>query len=96
MEQFAAFMLLVGCSGNGAVCTEIPVPVVAYESVETCQADLPVQIRMSGSDADHIYGACKAVDPEVFQQSATVEWEISRDGHLMVSVESEPQIVASR
>lgn len=96
MEHIAAFMLLVGCNADASVCQEIPVPVAAYENQEECDVDLPLQLRLSGSDHDKIYGACKSVDEEVFAESATVEWTISRSGRLVVTFDAEPQIVASR
>ena len=96
MEHIAAFMLLVGCTGDISVCKEIPVPVPAYETVAECQADLPLQIRLSGSTEKKIFGACGAVDEATFEQSATVDWALSRSGELLITFDAEPQMVASR
>ena len=96
MEHVAAFMLLVGCSGDASVCKEIPVHVPAYETVAECQQDLGLQIRLSGSEQRKVYGACKAVDEEVFEQSASIDWAVSRDGQLLITFDAEPQMVASR
>lgn len=96
MEHVAAFMLLVGCNADASVCQEIPVPVAAYETEAECGSDLPLQIRLAASDSQKIYGACKAVDEAVFEQSATIDWQISDRGQLIVSFDAEPQIVASR
>lgn len=96
MEHLAALMLLVGCSGDVSVCKEIPTSVPAYQNVADCQADLPIQIRMIGSADKRVYGACKAVSADLFEQPATIDWAVSRDGRLMVDVTAKPQQVASR
>lgn len=96
MEHVAAFMLLVGCSGDMSVCKEIPVPVAAYESVAECRQELPLQIRLSGTVDERVLGACKEVSEDVFQQSATVDWTVSRDGRLAINFDAEPSLVASR
>ncbi len=96
MEHVAAFMLLVGCSGDISVCKEIPVPVAAYENVAECRQQLPLQIRLSGAADQRVFGACKEVSEEVFQQSATVDWSVSRDGQLAIRFDAEPSLVASR
>ncbi|HEY9055797.1 MAG TPA: hypothetical protein VIN77_01480 [Aurantimonas sp.] len=96
MEHVAAFMLLVGCSGDASVCREIPVPVPAYESLEECQKDLVLEMRLSGSTERRVLGACKAVDEEVFEQSASIDWAVSRNGELLITFDAEPQMVASR
>ncbi|MBO0664007.1 hypothetical protein LQ948_15335 [Jiella sp. MQZ9-1] len=96
MEHVAAFMLLVGCSGDISVCKEIPVPSPAYETVAACQQDLPLQIRLSNSSDSRVLGACKAVSEDVFQQSASLDWSVSRNGQLAITFETEPSLVASR
>ena len=96
MEHIAAFMLLVGCNADASVCKEIPVPVAAYEDQVECDQDLALQIRLSGTADEKVYGACKSVDEEVFEQSASVDWTISRSAKLLVTFDAEPQIVAAR
>lgn len=96
MEHVAAFMLLVGCNADASACQEIPVPVAAYESADECQQELAVQIRLSGAGQERVYGACKDIDEEAFEQSATIDWSISRSGKLIVTFDSEPQVVAAR
>ncbi|KQT82478.1 hypothetical protein [Aurantimonas sp. Leaf443] len=96
MEHVAAFMLLVGCSGNLQSCNEIPVPVPAYETLADCQEDLPLQIRLSSDSSQRVLGACKGVAPDVFERSASIDWTITRDGRLSIDFTSEPQIVAAR
>lgn len=96
MEHVAAFMLLVGCSGDASVCREIPVPAPAYESLEECQGNLALEMRLSGATERKVLGACKAVDESVFEQSASIDWAVSRSGELLITFDAEPQMVASR
>jgi hypothetical protein len=96
MEHVAAFMLLVGCNADASACQEIPVPVAAYESADDCRQELSVQLRLSGAGQERVYGACKEIDEEAFEQSATIDWSISRSGNLVVTFDAEPQVVAAR
>lgn len=96
VEHLAAFMLLVGCNADASTCQEIPVPIAAYESADECQQELAVQIRLSGAAVEKVYGACKEIDEEAFEQSATIDWSVTRSGKLLVTFGAEPQIVASR
>lgn len=96
MEHLAAFMLLVGCSSDASVCKEIPVSVPAYESLADCQNGIPLQIRLSQSNAPRILGACKAISDEALDESASIEWAVSHDGRLSIDFNAEPQIVASK
>ena len=95
MEHIAAFMLLVGCSGDAQACRELPVMVPAYEDVAQCTQDLHLQMRLNGAAAEKVYGVCKEVDEETFEQSGTVNWSITKDGRINVQFDAEPQIVAS-
>jgi len=96
MEHIAAFMLLVGCTGDVSVCKEIPVPVPAYESVAECQRNLSLQIRLSGTTDKKVFGACKEVSEEVFEQSATLDWSVTKNGQLAIKFDAEPRLVAAR
>ena len=96
MEHVAALMLLVGCNTNASICTELPASMVAYEDVADCEADMPLQMRLNSSSAEKLFGACKAVTEDVFEQSATVDWTISQGGKLLVTFDAEPQLVATR
>lgn len=91
MEQIVAFMLLVGCSGDGDTCKEIPVPVPSYASLAECQTDLPLQLRLSDTIASKMAGACTAVPVEMLEQDASVEWTLDKGGQLIVQVV--PEIV---
>jgi len=96
MEQLAAFMLLVGCSHNGSACTEIPVPVPVYQSVQACEAALPLQMRLSSTFDSKVVGACRAVDAALLEGSATVDWTVTRAGALQIAVTPDRNLVASR
>ena len=96
MEHVAALMLLVGCNTDASICTELPASMVTYEDVADCESDMSLQMRLSGSAAAKVYGACKAVTEDVFEQSATVDWTISQGGKLLVTFDAEPQLVATR
>lgn len=95
MDQIVAIMLLVGCSGDGANCREIPVPAPSYASVADCQADLPLQLRFTSTYDDRVVGSCTGVEAAALTESATIEWALSRGGDLRVEiVPAEPQEVA--
>lgn len=95
MDQIVAIMLLVGCSGDGANCTEIPVPTPSYASIEECRAELPLQIRFTSTYDDRVVGACAGVDAALLERSATIEWALSRAGDLRVEiVPAAPQEIA--
>ncbi|MEX6506275.1 hypothetical protein [Jiella sp. M17.18] len=96
MEHIAAFMLLVGCTGDLSVCKEIPVPVPTYQSVADCESNLSLQIRLSGTSDNKVFGACKPVTADEFQQSASLDWSVSRSGQLSIDFQSTPRLVASR
>lgn len=96
MEHIAAFMLLVGCNVGGQGCREIPVPVPAYEDVGECTRELRTQLRLNELVADRIYGVCKDVDEEIFEQSTALDWSITKNGRLDVRFDGEPQVVAAR
>ncbi|KQT53674.1 hypothetical protein ASG43_17710 [Aureimonas sp. Leaf454] len=96
MEHIAAFMLLVGCNADASSCHKLPVPIAAYESTDECQQELGLQIRLGGAGQEKVYGACKEIDEEVFEQSETIDWSVTRSGKLLVTFDAEPQIVASR
>ncbi|WP_322187937.1 hypothetical protein [Fulvimarina sp. 2208YS6-2-32] len=44
-----------------------------------------------------LYGACEAVDEGALEQSASLEWSVTRDGKLDIDiVQDADQLVASR
>lgn len=95
MEQIVAFMLLVGCAGDGDTCKEIPVPVPAYASLAECETDLPLQLRLSDAVGSKLSGACTAVPVEMLEQDASIEWSLDKGGKLLVQVVPEVVETAS-
>ncbi|MDY8110385.1 hypothetical protein U0C82_14680 [Fulvimarina sp. 2208YS6-2-32] len=97
MEHVAALMLLVGCSADVTSCREVPVPAPAYESIQDCRRDLGLQIKLADTRMPKLYGACEAVDEGALEQSASLEWSVTRDGKLDIDiVQDADQLVASR
>lgn len=96
MEQFLAVMLLVGCSSDQEVCSEIPVATPFYSSVEDCRTDLGLQMRMTSTYDNKVFGTCTPVDEAMMEQSGTVEWAINRAGELIVEIRpDEPQVASA-
>lgn len=85
MGSLSAIMILIACSGPNT-CHELPAPTVGYETVAECDSVL----RPAMMDAVHrekqVYGTCAAVDPSVFEQDATITWDLSKDGRISVQV----------
>ncbi|MBB4184072.1 hypothetical protein [Sinorhizobium terangae] len=98
MEHVAAIMVLVGCMQNTTACREVPSPVVAFETMEECQALLPPAMGEVGKVFKSAYGKCAEVDPALIVESAVIEWAITPAGKLEVSVtpDEEPYAVAGR
>lgn len=97
MDHLVAVMLLVGCSADGTACAEVPLPTPIYSSIEECRSDLAMQLRFASSSDDRLLGSCAAVDEALLEQSATVEWAVSRGGDLLVEVrrQEDPSLAAS-
>lgn len=97
MEHLVAVMLLVGCNANGSTCSEIPAPVPFFASQAECEAELGLQMRLTHTFDNRVLGACKGVDEALLEQSATIEWAVSRGGQLQFDVVplEEPANVAS-
>lgn len=98
MEQFTALLLIVGCSDNLAVCTELPAPAPVYESATECEQALPPAMREYMNDFPQILAKCLSVDPALEEQDAELVWEINEQGDLIASVEpaTEYSIAARR
>jgi hypothetical protein len=96
MEHIAALLLIIGCSEDLAQCKELPAPIPVYETVEECQGDLPIAIRMVSGTAQKIVAQCVEVDPAMEEEDAELVWDINPDGTLHASVEVPQVIVASQ
>jgi hypothetical protein len=91
MEHLVAIMLLVGCNADGSQCSEIPVPAPAYDSVADCEQEMAIQMRFSSTYDNRVLGKCTAVSEDLLDQSATIEWGVSRGGELRVEIVPETQ-----
>lgn len=96
MEHVAALLLIVGCSTNTTVCTEIPVPQPIYRSVDACEAAKPLAMRLTGTFDRRLVANCAGLTQAELDGSASVEWAVNRAGHLIVAIADAPQLVASR
>ncbi|WP_061936454.1 hypothetical protein [Aureimonas sp. AU22] len=96
MEHVAALLLLVGCSPDASVCTEIPVPQPIYRSVGECEAAAPMEMRLSGTYDRRVMARCTGLTQSELDGSASVEWAVNRAGELAVVLTDAPQLVASR
>lgn len=86
MEHIAAIMLLVGCSQGNLECRELEAPVVAFEAAEECRDMLRPSIAAARTGTRVVYGACAEVDPALFVEDATIEWDFTPKGALKVHV----------
>lgn len=87
MEQLVALLLIVGCSDDLAVCTELPAPAPLYETAEECERSLPPAMRGYMHDFPQILAKCIPVDPALEETSAEIVWDINPEGDLIASVE---------
>lgn len=87
MEHIAALLLIVGCSGDLGECQELPAPTPIYETFEECQAEMPASRRELDGQAPRVLATCVYVDPALEYEDATIEWDITKDGKLVGSIE---------
>lgn len=96
MEHVAALLLLVGCTPDSSVCTEIPVPRPIYRSVGECEAAAPIEMRLSGTYDRRVMAKCTGLTQAELEGAVSVEWAVNRAGQLAVELTDAPQLVASR
>lgn len=96
MDQLAALLLIVGCTSDSAVCTEIPAPTPVYRSVAECEAAKPLAVRLTTTYDQRVLATCHGVAPAMLDSATSVDWAVSRAGNLTVALTSEPNLVASR
>lgn len=95
MEHIAAVLLIVGCSGDLADCTELPAPAAIFETIEECAAERQPALRALAARAERIFGACIAVDPALEDEYAEIVWQVHPNGKLEATVEKGAVEVAS-
>ena len=86
METLAAFMLLLSCSTDLADCREVPAPVVAYESIGDCNADLAPAIGRAGEASRVAIGKCLEFDQSLLEADAEIVWDITPEGELVAGL----------
>ncbi|WP_182085437.1 hypothetical protein [Aureimonas sp. ME7] len=96
MEHVAALMLLVGCSSDASVCTQIAVPQPIYRSVAECESAMPLAQRFSATYDRKVVGTCTGLSAAELESSPSVEWAVSRSGRLSVMLTDPPALLASR
>ena len=95
MEHIAAVLLIVGCFGDMSNCRELPAPTPIFETVEECDAELPVALRQLGDAGERVLATCVFVDPAMHEEDAELVWDIADDGSLQASIERANTAVAS-
>ncbi len=96
MEQVAALLLIVGCSADQSTCREVPVPEPMYRSVEACEAQKPLAMRLAGSQEPRLFSTCVTFDQTKGQESAELTWALTRGGELTVEIGKPRSLVATR
>ncbi|RLQ88212.1 hypothetical protein [Notoacmeibacter ruber] len=92
MEQLAAIMLLVSCSDDMSMCTEVEAPQAAYETQEICETQVGDAIRQNASSAPLVLGKCVSVNINELQEDAWITWDINPAGELVAAVEFDSDI----
>ncbi|NRQ13710.1 hypothetical protein [Ensifer sesbaniae] len=87
MEHIAAIIVLVGCLQPTDACREVPAPIEAFETVDECRELLSPAIEATAGSFKHAYGACAEVDPALFVEEATIEWQVTASGRLQVKMQ---------
>ncbi|PWW02021.1 hypothetical protein DFR52_102686 [Hoeflea marina] len=95
MQSLAAVMLVVSCTQVPEKCTEIPVPVPAYETMAACMDDLRPMMGQADVRKGQIIGACASFDSALFERDAAIVWDVSAAGRLSVELEADSMAVAS-
>lgn len=94
MEHIAAFLLIVGCSSDLAVCHELPAPLPVYEVIEDCQAEIDAATSVHKDAAARVFSQCFEVDPQLTEADAEIVWDVTEANGLTASVEPyQPQDV---
>lgn len=91
MEHVAALMLMIVCPGPADTCREIPAPVVGYETLEECRADIPGALGSARAGGAITVARCLAVDP-AFEGDLEIVWNVDDDKGLIASIDYDNKI----
>lgn len=81
METIVAVMLLLGCDHSAMVCRQSNHVSPHYASVEACEQDINIRVRMNQT---HPVTIAKCVTAQNIQpgQEVVVDWQLDRVGAL--------------
>ncbi len=96
MEQIAAVLLLVGCNAELSTCREVPVPEPIQVSLETCEAQRPLAMRMAGWEDAKLFSTCVPMASASGKSSVSLVWALTRSGQLSVELGDSGNLVAAR
>ncbi len=86
MEHIAALLLIIGCSDDLRQCGELPAPVPVFETVEECQAELPMAVGSFTGSHPKLFAQCVTVDPALEEEDAELTWDVLPDGTMVASI----------
>ncbi|WP_306120164.1 MULTISPECIES: hypothetical protein [unclassified Roseitalea] len=81
METIVAVMLLLGCDQSMMVCRQSNETFPHYASVEACEADANIRIRMNRT-APVMMAQCVTARSVAESQQVVVDWQLDRVGNL--------------
>ena len=81
METIVAVMLLLGCDHSATVCRQSNDVSPRYASIEACEQDINIRIRMTQT---HPVTIAKCVDAGSVSanQDVVIDWQLDRIGKL--------------
>lgn len=85
MEQIAAILLLLGCSDDGRVCTELHPRQANFDTEASCEAAVPDALRMAGEENPLALAKCVPFEPLADGQ-VDIVWHLNDRGELFASV----------
>jgi hypothetical protein len=95
MEHIAAFLLIIGCSGDLAHCRELPAPVPVFETFEECESELPVAKNSFTGGHQRVFAECLFVDPALEEDYAELVWDITPDGKLVAELTTDVTVASN-
>ncbi len=81
METIVAVMLLLGCDHSAMVCRQSNDVSPHYASLEECEQDINVRIRMTQNHPVTI-AQCVAAGAVAPDQDVVIDWQLDRVGNL--------------
>ncbi|MCI5073840.1 hypothetical protein [Oricola sp.] len=82
MEPIVAVMLVLGCDHSMMVCRQAPEPIVQYASVESCEEEMGIRVRMI-DDYPMAVVECIKMPELASGQNVVVDWRFDATGGLI-------------